>query len=428
MMKKHRIVAVMVIFAALIFPALLGAGGSERIEKKSFDMEKGKRIDIDINVGGDIFVQGWDSARVEVEIVVTGRDRDDVEIDFKERSSVLKVEVGRDRWLRNTKADAKVIVSVPDRFDISFKTMGGDVEISGVEGETRGHTMGGDIDLSLMAGEADVKTMGGDITVTESVLDGVVKTMGGDIRIRDVKGDLKGSTMGGDVTYDGVKRRGRAGSKLAGEAGGDEKDVSVSTFGGDLDLDYEGKDVRARTFGGDVSVNNARSVKVSTMGGDIEVAQAPEGADAHTMGGDITIESAGRFAKAKTMGGDIDILEVDGKVRATTMGGDVNVRVIGGGEGDRDVELKSMGGDVELIVPKGYPMDFDIEITYTKGHRGKCEIVSDFPLTVTESDEWKSKWGQKRKYITGTGEVNGGGHRIMIRTVNGKVFIKEEQR
>jgi DUF4097 and DUF4098 domain-containing protein YvlB len=420
------IIAVMVIFAAMIFPVFLGAGGSERIEKKSFDMEKGKRIDIDINVGGDIFITGWDGEKVEVEVVVTGRDRDDIEIDFKERSSVLKVEIGRDGWFRNTKADAKVIVNVPDRFDISFKTMGGDVEISGVEGETRGHTMGGDIDLSRMAGEADVKTMGGDITVSESVLDGVVRTMGGDVRIVDVKGDLKGSTMGGDVTYDGVKRRERAGAKRDGKADGDEKDVSVSTFGGDLDLDYEGKDVRARTFGGDVNVDNARSVKVSTMGGDIEVAQAPEGADAHTMGGNITIESAGRFARAKTMGGDIDIFEVDGRVKATTMGGDVKVRVVGGGEGDRDVELKSMGGDVELTVPKGYPMDFDIEITYTKGHRRDCGIVSDFPMTVSESDEWKSKWGQKRKYITGTGEVNGGGNRIMIRTVNGKVFVKEE--
>ncbi len=429
-MKRYAVVTFPVIIAftiaGLLLSAPLSAQGSDRVSKKSFDMEKGKRLELDINVGGDILIRGWQKDQVDVEVVINGRDRDDIEIDYEQRPSVLKVELGFEKKFRRNRADIRVIVSVPGIFDISFKTMGGDVDISGVEGEIVGITYGGDIDFMNLDGEVDVKTMGGDITVSESRLDGTVKTMGGDIRIEDVTGDLKGSTMGGDVTYDGVTRNTRADSKRKGNVDEGDDEVSISTLGGDLNLDYEGKSIKARTFGGDINVKNARDVKVSTMGGDIEVAEAPEGADAHTMGGDIIIERAGKFARAKTMGGDIEVREIDGRVTATTMGGDVRVRIVGSGGGDRDVELKSMGGDVELTVPKGYSMEFDIEISYTKKNREKCGIVSDFPMDIKETGEWKSKWGQKRKYIYGTGEVNGGEHKIVIRTINGKVFVKEE--
>jgi len=85
-----------------------------------------------------------------------------------------------------------------------------------------------------------------------------------------------------------------------------------------------------------------------------------------------------------------------------------------------------MGGDIDLTVPKGLSMEFDIEIQYTKDADRKPKIVSDLDIEIEETKEWKKKYGQKRKYIYGTGKAGGGKHLIRIRTINGDVKIKEE--
>ena len=46
-------------------------------------------------------------------------------------------------------------------------------------------------------------------------------------------------------------------------------------------------------------------------------------------------------------------------------------------------------------------------------------------MQVEESKEWKTKWFQKRKYITGTGVTGDGRNKVVIRTTNGNVFIKK---
>jgi DUF4097 and DUF4098 domain-containing protein YvlB len=429
-MKKIVAFTLLVFLTGLLISADLSAASKKRTYKEKviteeFDLDSGDLIELDIETGGDIIVIGSDRDNVEVEIVISGRNMEDVEHEFDRTRKGLRIRLHFDRKFRRARVDTKVYLKVPSKLDIKFDTMGGDVEIENVEGKINGKTMGGDIDFSQLKGVANVTTLGGDIRISDSELDGKVKTLGGDVRINDVVGDLRGSTLGGDVTYDGVKKRSGKSKKYKGKD--DDDEVSISTLGGDLNLDYEGKDVKARTFGGDIDVKRANKVKVSTMGGDIDVDEAPMGADMHTMGGDITIESAGKYVKAKTMGGDIEIHSVDGWVVATTMGGDVTVRMVGDpAKGKRDVQLKSMGGDIEIILPDGLSIDFDVEIAYTKNYRKKCEIISDFPIQIEETEKWKRKWGQKRKYIYGTGEVDGGEHTIKIRTINGNVRIKKD--
>ena len=94
-------------------------------------------------------------------------------------------------------------------------------------------------------------------------------------------------------------------------------------------------------------------------------------------------------------------------------------------DGKRDIELKSMGGDIELTVPAGLSMRFDLEIDYTKGSRREYRIESDFDMAIERTDSWKRKWGREHKYIYGTGEVNGGEHRVKIRTHNGNIIIRK---
>jgi DUF4097 and DUF4098 domain-containing protein YvlB len=408
-------VIVTVALLVVMLPALAMAGGDVRKVEKSFDLKKGGNLEIDIDLGGDITIEGWDRDEVSVKVTISGRHRDDVELDFDKKKSGLEITAETDRR-NNIKANCDMYIKVPAKFDIEFETLGGDVTITGVEGEIAGRTMGGDVDFEDLGGHLAVTTMGGDITVLSCEVDGKVKTMGGDVEIRDVKGDLKGSTMGGDVTYENVTHTGR-----------DGEEIVISSMGGDLALDYAGKSIKAKTCGGDIDVARAEKVNVTTMGGDITIEEAPVGAKVKTMGGDIEIGTAGEYVNAETMGGDITVEDIDGWVKAVTMGGDVEVTMTGDPDkGKRDVEIKSMGGDIELTVPKGLSMEFDIEIQWTKNARHKPEIVSDLGIDIEETKEWKKKHGEKRKYIYGTGKTGGGEHRIKIRTVNGNVHINEK--
>jgi DUF4097 and DUF4098 domain-containing protein YvlB len=403
------------IFILIFASSQILSADEDRIIEREFGMKPGGKLVLDIETGGSIAVRGWDKDLIRVVVRLDGRDTDRFEIDFDESSKSLEIETDYSRK-GSESCDVTMEIMVPREFDVILDSMGGSVAIEDVTGEFKGKTMGGDIELTMLKGEVRLTTYGGDVTVEKSKLDGRVKTMGGDISITDVEGNIKGSSMGGEVKYHNVS----SGEKGKGE------DVSITTMGGDIDVDYRGKNIKAKTFGGDVDVERGEEVHVLTFGGDIDVKEAPKGAKVKTMGGDIRIRSAGIFTKASTMGGDIHVDAIDGWVEATTMGGDVTVIMVGDPDkGERRVELKSMGGDIVLTVPKGLSMKFDIELAITKGAKKEYGITSDFELNIEKSDKWVRKWGQKRKYIYGTGEVGGGEHLIKLRTTNGNITIRE---
>ncbi|MEZ5312648.1 MAG: hypothetical protein R2862_02845 [Thermoanaerobaculia bacterium] len=86
---------------------------------------------------------------------------------------------------RNTSADVDLTITVLDRFDVDLETMGGDIRITGVEGQLDGQTMGGAIVLHEVRGEVTLHTMGGKIRVTDSEADGKVSTMGGNVEFHN---------------------------------------------------------------------------------------------------------------------------------------------------------------------------------------------------------------------------------------------------
>jgi DUF4097 and DUF4098 domain-containing protein YvlB len=375
-MKKFKFLSVL-----LLIPWILLA--QDKV-KREFDTTPGKKLDVELTTGGSISISGWDKNVVQIEVRLHGADKEDYTFDFDERSSGIQVEISYDGHRRRHGGRVSLDIQVPDKYNLDLETMGGNIEIKGVEGTFTGETMGGEIELYDLKGDVDLTTMGGEIHVEDCELDGRVKTMGGEVTVRDVIGDLDASTMGGEVSYSIVKKH----------------------------------DTR----------KDAKPVKISTMGGEIEVDEAPGGADVSTMGGEIRIGSARKYVKAKTMGGEIEIEKIDGGVKATTMGGDITVNMVGDpDEYDRDVILSSMGGDIVLTVPSGLSMDFDIKLSITRRSKGQYKIISDFPMKIEESeeDDWDWSEGSARKYIYGTGEVQGGKNKIRIDTINGDIVIKK---
>ncbi len=356
---------------------LTGAAWAAPDIEEVLDASPGELLEIDIETGGDVEIAGWDANQVAVEADGDDSDRQEITIKRTDRGVLIHVESSR----RFRREGVDLSIRVPRRFDLEIETMGGDVEIDGIEGTIRGETMGGDLELSNLAGSLEFTTMGGDIELTDSQVDGEVETMGGDVLLQNITGDVDGSSMGGDVIYKNVTR---PDGSSTGEA-----------------------------------------VVITTMGGDIELSEAMAGAELETMGGDIELGRAAVYVEAQTMGGDIELDSVDGRVNATTMGGDVEVTIVGDPQAsDRDIEIESKGGDIYLTVPRNFSMEVDIELAYTKGRQDKYKIVSDVDLAISESDSWTRIFGSPRKIINGTGSFNGGRNKVEISTINGDIHLE----
>ncbi len=364
--------------ALILLLGITTAFSQDFVTKKEFNVKPGQLLDIRLEAGGTLEVEGWDKNVVSVDMEILRGDPESQRIDMKQTSRGVAVTTYTKGWGRRSRGSIRLTVKVPRRFDLEFDSMGGDLILRGVEGDFEGRTMGGNLDLRDLKGQVDLETMGGSITIRDAVLDGRAHTMGGRVHFEDVGGSIKGSSMGGDVVY--------------------------------RNRDTEG------TF---------EAIKISTMGGDINLDEAPAGAEVKTMGGDIRVRSAKKYLQAKTMGGDIEVDALDGKIKATTMGGNIDLTMVGDTKvGEHHINLVSKGGDITVYVPKEMAMDIDIVLEYTRKGRRSYSITSDFDLKIKEDEEWRFSWGDARKTIRATGKTGNAAHRVTIETVNGNIILK----
>lgn len=91
-----------------------------------------------------------------------------------------------------------------------------------------------------------------------------------------------------------------------------------------------------------------------------------------------------------------------------------------------DIAIDSGLGDIWLTIPKDFPMDLDVTLEYTRNSRKNFKINTDIylDLETEESLSWSSGQGTPRKVFRSKAEINGGAHKVKIRTTNGNVYIK----
>jgi DUF4097 and DUF4098 domain-containing protein YvlB len=386
-----KVVCLLTVFAAAaaLLPALAAAGNDENTYE--CDMSPGKTIYFDLKSGAGVSILGWDKSKAEVAYVQRGKGHShDVNISPQNGGLMITSEM---ETMEGTSRHLDFEIRVPVRFNVHFESMGGGLKIVDVEGSFTGETMGGGLTLRKVKGDVQLTTMGGPIEVFDSDLDGKMSTMGGSVHLKDIVGNLEATSMGGNVRYENVR----------------------------------GRDGELRAPGGAMDGMDVETVTITTMGGNIEVDEAPAGAWVSTMGGNVDVMDASAFVKASTMGGNVDISVTDGWVDARTMAGDVDVKIDGGlGEGDKKgVRLASMSGDVSLAIPSGIPLDLDITISYTKNSSQDYRIISDFDLEIEKSEDWDYSNGSPRKRIRGTAKVGGGKYPVFIETVNGNIRIRK---
>jgi hypothetical protein len=167
-------------------------------------------------------------------------------------------------------------------------------------------------------------------------------------------------------------------------------DLDVSTSDGRLAVSgFEG-DLRLSTEDGELSLTDCSgTAKVSAEDGDVSLRDFEGDLDAGIEDGDLRVE--GKLAR----------------FTADAEDGDVDVRLAPGSLMSADWRVEAEDGGVRIEVPEGFAADLDVDT-------GDGSIDMDFPAAASE-------WSRGKL----TGSVNGGGHRLVIRTADGSVRLSK---
>lgn len=171
---------------------------------------------------------------------------------------------------------------------------------------------------------------------------------------------------------------------------GTEGKVESSTSGGSLSFNYIVGDIYGKTSGGSISIGEVEGdIDIHTSGGSIRIAQARGKVNAHTSGGGITVE------------------EVMGAIQAHTSGGSVKAYI--SLQPSSSCRLTTSGGSVTVTMKNDIAVDINAK---TSGGR----IHTDFPMTIKGKIDKRSL----------SGNINGGGPELYLRTSGGSIYIREK--
>ncbi|NOY78020.1 MAG: DUF4097 domain-containing protein [Calditrichaeota bacterium] len=380
------------------------------------------------NKKGDITVKGWDQPRVRIQqkVKMDVITKSEAQKGFELVKNSLHVSGkrilvdGQDfrSWMR-----VDFVVMVPRAFNVNLRTSGGDLILTRLKGSEELTTSGGDIEIRHAEGQIQARTSGGDILVREAKGTLALATSGGDLELSAITGVLSASTSGGDI------RLKNCGDRIAvATSGGDIQIVNTRgymnarTSGGNIDVRDANGPLHITTSGGDIqAVRVSGNVTAKTSGGDIGIEDVLKRATAITSGGDISLMNIGDAVVAKTSGGDIDIKNAGSSVNAVTSGGNISVNMNPRNfKTDHHAKIISSGGDLELSLPAKLPASIHAVIRIEHKLLQSYSITSDFPLQIQKRDE--KGW---IKLIEATGDINGGGDKIELKTVNGNIVIKK---
>jgi hypothetical protein len=179
--------------------------------------------------------------------------------------------------------------------------------------------------------------------------------------------------------------------------------VDAKTSGGDVRLENTAGVARVRTSGGDITAKNVKGdLNGHTSGGDVRLDSIDGAVNVKTSGGNIRASSVRGDIDAGTSGGDVRLTGIDGRILARTSGGSVNVELVGA---NRGIATSTSGGSIELKLPKNTQGALD---AHSQGGR----ISSDFPVATSQRSEHRL-----------SGEINGGGDTIRVRTSGGSIGL-----
>jgi len=424
--------------ASIKRPAVVPQQGFDTTFVLSAPARSGGRLELELKTGANVTITSWDRPQVSVRASLRGRSWRQTRVKLEPSDGDVTLTSDFVGSSTNASTGHHFDIQVPRTFDVHIKSSGGSVSIADVSGRFTGTTGGGEITIRNANGSASIQTGGGEILVTDSNLDGRVSTGGGLVRIQRVNGNLKATSGSGPVIYTesrdpkydagtGIGVGKGAGASIGAIDGSASASASsgvsattATTASGATTTTYV-DDGAGKDYG------YARgSIRMTSAGGDLRLPAAPDGARVITGGGRITIGPSGGELYAQTGGGPIHIGPATGSVAAHTGAGDVDIELKG--SGPHNVDVTSGKGEIVIVVPSDINATLELETAYTNNFGGKTRIVSDWPLSITETSDWDDSHGTPRRYVRAHQNIGRGGGVIRVRTTNGDVVLKRSGR
>lgn len=370
---------------------------SEKIEKV-FDVSAGGTLIIDSD-RGSVTINTWSQNRVEIQITKTASTSARLgtfEFNFSQSGNSVVIE---GQGQRKSLVRVAIGVNVPEHFNFDINTRGGRISIDDITGDITLRTSGGNIKTGNVVGDVDLSTSGGSIQIGRITGRSIINTSGGSITVAGGGLSTDADTSGGSIAI-----------------GPSEGDVRVRTSGGSISIADISGDVSANTSGGGIDIGQVQgNIKADTSGGSIRV-QGGEGiVDINSSGGSLRVHHAGGLVRARTSGGHIFIEDAEGAIDAKTSGGNIEAHMV---QIDNNVNtriiLRSSGGTLTLYIPKSLQASVIAEIRITRNALQDYSIYSDFPIAIK---------GDGGNDVKASGDLNGGGDMITLKTTNGDIYI-----
>lgn len=305
-------------FPASVVFALMTSGAMAETEQRSFEISAGGRFALDAD-WGKVDVKTWD--REAVDVVVERSEKFD-QLEFDDEGDTVTVrarmeDTGIRSWFGSRGPSPVFRITVPHRFDLDLKTVGGHIGIPDIDGDIVARTSGGKLTIGEVTGSIHGRTSGGSIHVAGA--DGSVdaKTSGGAIRLGRAGGSVDARTTGGSIHI--------------GNAGGH---IVAHTTGGSIQLGDVGGTLDAKTTGGSIRATLAHQPeadsRLRTTGGSIELAVSEDvgvDIDARSTGGRVSsdLHTAAPVSESKSA----LVTPVNGggpKLTLRTTGGSIRLR------------------------------------------------------------------------------------------------------
>ena len=194
-------------------------------------------------------------------------------------------------------------------------------------------------------------------------------------------------------------------------------DVDVSTGAGLVEMAKVSGSLKVYSGGGPLQFGDVGgSITASTLAGDVTVQRARGGGTITTRGGTIRVLYTNGAMRLFSGGGDINVRRTTAPIRAQTSSGDIAI-TLDKGSATETITAKTEKGNILIHVNVNFSAE--VVATVVTSDPDADTILSDFPgLTITKE---QIEGGRTR--VHATGNINGGGERLLLEAADGDIRI-----
>lgn len=250
MNRKQRFLVPLTLAILLLGFAL--AASAANVEKdwvETFALDTGGRVSLE-NINGDVEIEAWDRAEVEVRYTKRGKTEESlerVEVRIDATASRVSIETDYKKGRNYDAASVEFFLYVPrgarlDEIDL----VNGSLKVTGVEGSVHADLVNGKAILRELGGDVDVSTVNGpieaELTRFEANQEVSLESVNGRLEVTlpaGARADVEAETVHGSIENAfglEVKRDGFVGRSLRGSIGGGGPRIQLENVNGSITI------------------------------------------------------------------------------------------------------------------------------------------------------------------------------------------------